>query len=69
MRAAQVGDRIVSINGQSVDGLSHGEVVTVLKNSYGNISLQVTQLIQLPLLHQQVESFSRTLLLSFPSPL
>lgn len=40
--AAQVGDRIVSINGRSVDGLSHGEVVTMLKNSYGNISLQVT---------------------------
>ena len=39
---AQVGDRIVSINGQSVDGLSHSEVVTMLKNSYGNISLQVT---------------------------
>ncbi len=38
----QVGDRIVNINGQSVDGLSHGDVVTMLKNSYGNISLQVT---------------------------
>uniref|UniRef100_A0A3Q3WB94 PDZ domain-containing protein n=1 Tax=Mola mola TaxID=94237 RepID=A0A3Q3WB94_MOLML len=37
----KVGDRIVRINGQSVDGLSHGEVVTILKNSYGNISLQV----------------------------
>lgn len=38
----QVGDRIVSINGQAVDGLSHSDVVTILKNSYGNISLQVT---------------------------
>lgn len=37
----QVGDRIVSVNGQSVDGLSHSEVVAMLKNSYGNISLQV----------------------------
>uniref|UniRef100_A0A3B5A8X4 PDZ domain-containing protein n=1 Tax=Stegastes partitus TaxID=144197 RepID=A0A3B5A8X4_9TELE len=37
----KVGDRIVSINGQSVDGLAHSEVVTILKNSYGNISLQV----------------------------
>ncbi|MEQ2182349.1 hypothetical protein GOODEAATRI_021425, partial [Goodea atripinnis] len=35
-----VGDRIVSVGGQSVDGLSHSEVVTMLKNSYGNISLQ-----------------------------
>lgn len=42
----QVGDRIVSINGRSVDGLSHGEVVTQLKNSYGKISLQVTHLHQ-----------------------
>uniref|UniRef100_A0A3B4XNZ8 PDZ domain-containing protein n=1 Tax=Seriola lalandi dorsalis TaxID=1841481 RepID=A0A3B4XNZ8_SERLL len=38
----KVGDRIVSINGQSLEGLSHSEVVTMLKNSYGNISLQVT---------------------------
>ncbi|KAI3369153.1 hypothetical protein L3Q82_026113 [Scortum barcoo] len=37
----KVGDRIISINAQSVDGLSHSEVVTMLKNSYGNISLQV----------------------------
>ena len=40
----QVGDRIVSINGQSVDGLSHSEAVSMLKNSYGNISLEVTHL-------------------------
>lgn len=38
----QVGDRIVSINSVCVDGLSHGDVVSMLKNSYGNISLQVT---------------------------
>lgn len=38
----QVGDRIVSINSRSVDGLSHADVVAMLKNSYGNISLQVT---------------------------
>uniref|UniRef100_A0A3Q2R1V1 PDZ domain-containing protein n=1 Tax=Fundulus heteroclitus TaxID=8078 RepID=A0A3Q2R1V1_FUNHE len=37
----KVGDRIVSIGGQSVDGLSHSQVVTILKNSYGNIRLQV----------------------------
>lgn len=37
----QVGDRIVSVGGQPVDGLSHSEVVAMLKNSYGNINLQV----------------------------
>ncbi|CDQ81348.1 unnamed protein product [Oncorhynchus mykiss] len=37
----KVGDRIVSINAQSLDGLSHGDVVTMLKNAYGNIILQV----------------------------
>lgn len=37
----QVGDRIVSINAQSLDGLSHGDVVTMLKNAYGSIILQV----------------------------
>lgn len=42
-----MGDRIVSINGQCVDGESHSDIVSMLKNSYGNISLQVahTQLI------------------------
>ena len=38
----QVGDRIVSINGVSVDGVSHSDVVSMLKNSYGSISLQVS---------------------------
>uniref|UniRef100_A0AAZ3SRS7 PATJ crumbs cell polarity complex component n=1 Tax=Oncorhynchus tshawytscha TaxID=74940 RepID=A0AAZ3SRS7_ONCTS len=37
----KVGDRIVSINAQSLDGLSHGDVVTMLKNAYGSIILQV----------------------------
>lgn len=38
----QVGDRIVSINSQSLDGLTHGDVVNMLKNAYGTIVLQVT---------------------------
>uniref|UniRef100_A0A3B3UH44 PDZ domain-containing protein n=1 Tax=Poecilia latipinna TaxID=48699 RepID=A0A3B3UH44_9TELE len=38
----KVGDRIVSVGGQPVDGLTHSEVVAMLKNSYGNISLQVS---------------------------
>lgn len=37
----QVGDRIVSINGQPLDGLSHADVVNLLKNAYGRIILQV----------------------------
>uniref|UniRef100_A0A670ZXG1 PATJ crumbs cell polarity complex component n=1 Tax=Pseudonaja textilis TaxID=8673 RepID=A0A670ZXG1_PSETE len=35
----RVGDRIVSINGQPLDGLSHAEVVNLLKNAYGTIIL------------------------------
>ncbi|XP_045691257.1 inaD-like protein isoform X3 [Phyllostomus hastatus] len=37
----KVGDRIVSINGQPLDGLSHTDVVNLLKNAYGRIILQV----------------------------
>lgn len=37
----QVGDRIVSINGQSLDALSHRDVVGVLKEASGNVCLQV----------------------------
>ncbi|XP_037837268.1 inaD-like protein isoform X2 [Kryptolebias marmoratus] len=54
----KVGDRIVSINGQSVDGLSHSEVVTMLKNSYGNISLQVVADTNISAVASQVESLS-----------
>ncbi|KAM9358457.1 inaD-like protein [Symphorus nematophorus] len=54
----KVGDRIVSINGQSVDGLSHSEVVTMLKNSYGNISLQVVADTNISAIATQVESLS-----------
>ncbi|KAI7790866.1 putative inaD-like protein [Triplophysa rosa] len=36
----KVGDRIVSINSQSLDGLTHGDVVNMLKNAYGTIVLQ-----------------------------
>ncbi|XP_067368265.1 inaD-like protein isoform X3 [Channa argus] len=54
----KVGDRIVSINGQSVDGLSHSEVVTILKNSYGNISLQVVADTNISAIATQVESLS-----------
>ncbi|XP_059197112.1 LOW QUALITY PROTEIN: inaD-like protein [Centropristis striata] len=54
----KVGDRIVSINSQSVDGLSHSDVVTMLKNSYGNISLQVVADTNISAIATQVESLS-----------
>ncbi|KAH0515083.1 InaD-like protein [Microtus ochrogaster] len=36
----KVGDRIVSINGQPLDGLSHTDAVNLLKNAFGRIILQ-----------------------------
>ncbi|XP_075997704.1 inaD-like protein isoform X2 [Genypterus blacodes] len=54
----KVGDRIISINGQSVDSLSHSEVVNTLKNSYGNISLQVVADTNISAIASQVESLS-----------
>ncbi|XP_069578511.1 inaD-like protein isoform X2 [Brachyistius frenatus] len=54
----KVGDRIISINSQSVDGLSHSEVVTMLKNSYGNINLQVVADTNISAITSQVESLS-----------
>ncbi|MGH0144717.1 UNVERIFIED_CONTAM: hypothetical protein FKN15_043770 [Acipenser sinensis] len=38
----KVGDRIVSINGQSLDGLTHREMVNLLKNAFGSITLQMS---------------------------
>ncbi|XP_038554578.1 inaD-like protein isoform X2 [Micropterus salmoides] len=60
----KVADRIVSINGQSVDGLSHSEVVTMLKNSYGNISLKVVADTNISAIATQVESLSSSSSLS-----
>ncbi|XP_064790839.1 inaD-like protein isoform X2 [Oncorhynchus masou masou] len=54
----QVGDRIVSINAQSLDGLSHGDVVTMLKNAYGSIILQVIADTNISAIASQVESMS-----------
>ncbi|KAK5604887.1 hypothetical protein CRENBAI_008146 [Crenichthys baileyi] len=60
----KVGDRIVSVGGQSVDGLSHSEVVTMLKNSYGNISLQVVADTNISAIASQVESLTSSSSLS-----
>ncbi|CAG5860802.1 unnamed protein product [Menidia menidia] len=54
----KVGDRIVSVNGQSVDGLTHSEVVTMLKNSCGSIHLQVVADTNISAVTSQVESLS-----------
>ncbi|XP_066547759.1 inaD-like protein isoform X3 [Amia ocellicauda] len=54
----EVGDRIVSINGQSLDGLSHGEVVNLLKNAFGSISLQVIADTNISAIASQLESMS-----------
>jgi len=35
------GDRIISVNGHKLDGATHEEAVSVLKNSKGTIRLEV----------------------------
>ncbi|XP_066232533.1 inaD-like protein isoform X1 [Saccopteryx leptura] len=54
----KVGDRIVSINGQPLDGLSHAEVVNLLKNAYGRIILQVVADTNISAIATQLESLS-----------
>uniref|UniRef100_A0A673IUW1 InaD-like protein n=1 Tax=Sinocyclocheilus rhinocerous TaxID=307959 RepID=A0A673IUW1_9TELE len=54
----KVGDRIVSINSQSLDGLTHGDVVNMLKNAYGTIVLQVVADTNISAIASQVESLS-----------
>ncbi|XP_010777434.1 multiple PDZ domain protein-like isoform X1 [Notothenia coriiceps] len=60
----KVGDRIVSINSQSVDGLSHSEAVSMLKNSYGKISLKVVADTNISAIATQVESLTSGSILS-----
>ncbi|XP_023586137.1 inaD-like protein [Trichechus manatus latirostris] len=54
----KVGDRIVSINGQPLDGLSHADVVNLLKNAYGRIILQVVADTNISTIATQLESMS-----------
>ncbi|XP_062869408.1 inaD-like protein isoform X2 [Trichomycterus rosablanca] len=54
----KVGDRIVSINSQSLEGLTHGDVVNMLKNAYGSIVLQVIADTNISAIASQVESLS-----------
>ncbi|KAM3914662.1 inaD-like protein [Leptodactylus fuscus] len=54
----KVGDRIVSINKQPLDGMSHADVVNILKNAYGSISLQVVADTNISAIASQLESMS-----------
>ncbi|XP_053733578.1 inaD-like protein isoform X1 [Synchiropus splendidus] len=54
----KVGDRIITINGQSVHGLSHSDVVDLLKQSYGDITMQVVADTNISAITSQVESLS-----------
>ncbi|NXQ83153.1 INADL protein, partial [Nyctibius grandis] len=54
----RVGDRIVSINGQPLDGLSHADAVNLLKNAYGSIILQVVADTNISAIATQLESMS-----------
>ncbi|XP_063057037.1 inaD-like protein [Engraulis encrasicolus] len=56
----KVGDRIVHINSQSLDGLSHAEVVNMLKNAYGDITLQVVADTNISAIASQVENMSNS---------
>ncbi|XP_067846366.1 inaD-like protein isoform X2 [Heptranchias perlo] len=63
----KVGDRIVSINGQPLDGLSHAEAVNLLKNAYGSIILQVIADTNITAIASQLETMSTGSNLNSPS--
>ncbi|XP_056670100.1 inaD-like protein isoform X2 [Monodelphis domestica] len=63
----KVGDRIVSINGQPLDGLSHADVVNLLKNAYGRIILQVVADTNISAIATQLESMSAGYQLGSPT--
>lgn len=54
----KVGDRIVSINGQPLDGLAHADAVALLKNALGRIVLQVMADTDIGAIATQLESIS-----------
>ncbi|XP_068095468.1 inaD-like protein isoform X2 [Hyperolius riggenbachi] len=54
----KVGDRIVSINRQPLDGLTHAEVVNILKNTFGTITLQVVADTNISAIASQLEGMS-----------
>uniref|UniRef100_A0A672HNP3 PDZ domain-containing protein n=1 Tax=Salarias fasciatus TaxID=181472 RepID=A0A672HNP3_SALFA len=58
-RKLKVGDRLVSINGRPVDGLTHGEVVDILKNDT-HLQLQVAADTNMSAIASQVENLTET---------
>ncbi|KAM5256425.1 inaD-like protein [Ctenodactylus gundi] len=54
----KVGDRIVSMNGYPLDGLSHADGVALLKNAYGRIVLQVVADTDINAIASQLETLS-----------
>ncbi|XP_029474849.1 inaD-like protein isoform X2 [Rhinatrema bivittatum] len=63
----KVGDRIISINRQPLDGLSHADVVNLLKNAYGSINLQVIADTNINAIANQLESMSTGYSLNSPA--
>ncbi|KAM5148188.1 inaD-like protein [Mantella aurantiaca] len=54
----KVGDRIVSINKQPLDGLAHADVVNILKNAFGAITLEVVADTNISAIASQLEGMS-----------
>ncbi|KAG8437100.1 hypothetical protein GDO86_007977 [Hymenochirus boettgeri] len=54
----KVGDRLISINQQPLNGLSHADVVNILKNAYGPIVLQVVADTNISAIASQLENLS-----------
>uniref|UniRef100_A0A8D2L6H0 PATJ crumbs cell polarity complex component n=1 Tax=Varanus komodoensis TaxID=61221 RepID=A0A8D2L6H0_VARKO len=63
----KVGDRIVSINGEPLDGLSHADAVNLLKNAFGSIVLQVIADTNISAIASQLESMTASSSFSPPS--
>uniref|UniRef100_A0A670JGS6 PATJ crumbs cell polarity complex component n=1 Tax=Podarcis muralis TaxID=64176 RepID=A0A670JGS6_PODMU len=63
----KVGDRIVSINGQPLDGLSHADAVNLLKNAFGSIILQVVADTNISAIASQLESMTASTNFSPPT--
>uniref|UniRef100_A0A8D0HJN6 PATJ crumbs cell polarity complex component n=1 Tax=Sphenodon punctatus TaxID=8508 RepID=A0A8D0HJN6_SPHPU len=63
----KVGDRIVSINGKPLDGLSHADAVNLLKNAYGSIILQVVADTNISAIATQLESITAGCTLNSPT--
>ncbi|XP_061834471.1 inaD-like protein isoform X2 [Nerophis lumbriciformis] len=54
----KVGDRIISVNNQSVEGLSHDDVVNMMKHTHGDICLQVVADTNMSAIFSQLDNLS-----------